>query len=68
MNCVEWNDKELNVMCFGESGCNRVYRLKVLLHSVRDTIRPTRFAEDVVVVRSTFRRAVVDLVVTPMLR
>ena len=68
MNEVKWNDKELNVLCFGESGCNCVYRLKVLLHSVRDTIRPTRFAEDVVVVRSTFRRAVVDLVVTPMLR
>ena len=65
---MELNDKELNVMCFGESGCNCVYRLKVLLHSVRDTIRRTRFAEDVVVVRSTFRRAVVDLVVTPMLR
>ena len=56
------------MLCFGESGCNRAYRLKVLLHSVRDTIRRTRFAEDVVVVRSTFRRAVVDLVVTPMLR
>ena len=68
MNCVEWSSKGLNVLCFGESGCNCAYRLKVLLHSVRDTIRPTRFAEDVVVVRSTFRRAVVDLVVTPMLR
>lgn len=68
MNEVEWSSKGLNVLCFGESGCNRVYRLKVLLHSVRDTIRRTRFAEDVVVVRSTFRRAVVALVVTPMLR
>ena len=65
---MEWSSKGLNVLCFGESGRNCVYRLKVLLHSVRDTIRRTRFAEDVVVVRSTFRRAVVDLVVTPMLR
>ena len=56
------------MVCFGESGCNELCRLKVLLHSVRDTTRPTRFAEDVVVVRSTFRRAVVVLVVTPIPR
>ena len=43
-------------------------RRKVLLHLVRDTIIPTRFAEEEVLVLITFRRAAAVLVVTLMRR
>ena len=65
---MKWDENGVNGLRVGESSGNGVCRLKVLLRSVRDTIRRTQFAEDAVVVRSTFRRAVVVLAVTPMLR
>ena len=43
-------------------------RLRVLLLLVKDTLRHTLFAEDVVVVLTTFRRVDVDLVAIPMRR
>ena len=58
--------EERSVECSGSA--NDDGRRKVLLHLVRDTIRPTRFAEDVVVVLITFRRAAAVLAVTPMRR
>lgn len=58
--------EERSVEC--DSVANDDDRRKVLLHLVRDTIRPTRFAEDAVVVLSTSRRAAVVLVVTLMRR
>lgn len=49
-------------------GHNLLFRRKVLLLSVRDTRRPTRSAEDAIVVPSTFRRVVAALAVILMPR
>ena len=65
---MKWKRRweERSVECSGSA--NGDGRRKVLLHLVRDTIRPTRFAEDAVVVLITFRRAAAVLAVTPTLR
>lgn len=65
---MKWKRRweERSVECSGSA--NGDGRRKVLLHLVRDMIRPTRFAEDAVVVLITFRRAAAVLAVTLMLR
>jgi hypothetical protein len=60
--------RQFDFLSFENICSKRFCRLRVLLLSVRNTIRHTPSAEDVVVVLSIFRRADAVLAVIPMLR